>query len=105
MTIHTESKSLLSGSAPTCSRAFKDLLGFLERQAHGAKAGEKGPTARSAGQSSLLGFVGQPQVRVEKDPIAEEVKNALAAIDPDSMSPRQAHEAIYDLQKILEGKR
>ena len=83
-----------------------DLLGFLERQAHGAKAGEKGaPTARSAGQSSLLGFVGQPQVRVEKDPIAEEVKKALAEIDPDSMSPRQAHEAIYDLQKILEGKR
>ena len=83
-----------------------DLLGFLERQAHGAKAGEKGaPTARSAGQSSLLGFVGQPQVRVEKDPIAEEVKKALAEIDPDSMSPRQAHEAIYELQKILEGKR
>ena len=83
-----------------------DLLGFLEKQAHGAKAGEKGaPTARSAGQSSLLGFVGQPQVRIEKDPIAEEVKKALAQIDPDSMSPRQAHEAIYDLQKILEGGR
>ena len=30
---------------------------------------------------------------------------ALAEIDPDSMSPRQAHEAIYDLQKILEGRR
>ena len=78
-----------------------DLLGFLERQAHGAKAGEKAHSkARSAGHSSLLGFVGQPQVRVEKDPIAEEVKKALAEIDPDSMSPRQAHEAIYDLQKF-----
>ncbi|GIQ96141.1 MAG: hypothetical protein CM15mP1_0370 [Methanobacteriota archaeon] len=44
-------------------------------------------------------------MRVEKDPIAEEIKKALAEIDPDSMSPRQAHEAIYDLQKILEGKR
>ena len=49
-----------------------DLLGFLERQADGAKAGEKGaPTARSAGQSSLLGFVGQPQIRIEKDALGE----------------------------------
>ena len=83
-----------------------DLLGFLERQAHGAKAGEKGaPTARSAGQSSLLGFVGQPQIRVEKDPVGEALKNALANTDPDIMSPRQAHEALYELQKILEGRK
>jgi len=83
-----------------------DLLGFLERQAHGAKAGEKGaPTARSAGQSSLLGFVGQPQIRIEKDPIGEALKEALAKSEPDAMSPRQAHEALYELQKILEGKR
>ena len=80
-----------------------DLLGFLERQAHGAKAGEKGtPTARSAGQSSLLGFVGQPQIRVEKDALGEALKQALANIDPDVMSPRQAHEALYKLLKIVE---
>ena len=80
-----------------------DLLGFLERQAIGAKAGEKGaPTARSAGQSSLMGFVGQPQVRIEKDAIGEAIKNKLKNIDPDSMSPRQAHDALYQLQKILE---
>ena len=83
-----------------------DLLGFLERQAHGAKAGERGaPTARSAGQSSLLGFVGQPQIRVEKDPIADELRKALEEIDPDSLSPRQAHETIYNLQQILEGNK
>ena len=83
-----------------------DLLGFLESQAHGAKAGEKGaPTARSAGQASLLGFVGQPQVRVEKDALGEAVKQALANIDPDSMSPREAHDALYTLQKILEGEK
>ena len=82
-----------------------DLLGFLEKQAHGAKAGEKGaPTARSAGQSSLLGFVGQPQIRIEKDPIAENLMKTLAKIEPDAMSPRQAHDALYDLQKILEGR-
>ena len=80
-----------------------DLLGFLERQAIGAKAGEKGaPTARSAGQSSLMRFVGQPQVRIEKDTIGEAIKNKLKNIDPDSMSPRQAHDALYQLQKILE---
>ena len=83
-----------------------DLLGFLESQAHGAKAGEKGaPTARSAGQASLLGFVGQPQVRVEKDALGEAVKQALSNIDPDSMSPREAHDALYTLQKILEGEK
>jgi len=83
-----------------------DLLGFLEKQAHGAKAGEKGtPTARRAGQASLLGFVGQPQIKVEKDILGEALKQALANIDPDSMSPRDAHEALYELQRILEGKK
>ena len=83
-----------------------DLLGFLESQAHGAKAGEKGaPTARSAGQASLLGFVGQPQVRIENDALGEAVKQALSNIDPDSMSPREAHDALYTLQKILEGEK
>ena len=83
-----------------------DLLSFLEKQADGAKAGEKGaPTARSAGQSSLLGFVGQPQVRIEKDPLADALKQSLSSIDPDSMSPRQAHDALYDLLRILEGEK
>jgi DNA mismatch repair protein MutS len=82
-----------------------DLLGFLEQQAHGAKAGEKGaPTARSSGQASLLGFVGQPQIKVEKDALGEALKSALNNIDPDTLSPRQAHDALYELQRILEGK-
>ena len=80
-----------------------DLLGFLERQADGAKAGEKGaPTARSAGQASLLGFVGQPQIRIEKDALGEALKQAISSIDPDAMSPRQAHDAIYQLLRIME---
>ena len=83
-----------------------DLLGFLERQAHGAKAGEKGaPVARGAGQSSLMGFVGQPQVRIEKDPLAESLMNELSKIDPDVMSPRQAHDKLYELLRMLEGGR
>tara|TARA_Y100000994_G_C15616383_1_gene411101 strand:+ start:46 stop:1032 length:987 start_codon:yes stop_codon:yes gene_type:complete len=83
-----------------------DLLGFLEQQAHGAKAGEKGaPTARSVGQSSLLGFVGQPQVRVEKDALGEALKHAVSSIDPDTMSPRQAHDALYQLLKLMEDEK
>ena len=83
-----------------------DLLGFLERQAHGAKAGEKSaPVARGAGQSSLMGFVGQPQVRIEKDPLAESLMNELSKIDPDVMSPRQAHDKLYELLRMLEGER
>ena len=83
-----------------------DLLGFLERQAHGAKAGEKGaPVARGAGQSSLMGFVGQPQVRIEKDPLAESLMNELSKIDPDVMSPRQAHDKLYELLRMLECER
>ena len=83
-----------------------DLLGFLEKQAQGAKAGEKGtPLARSVGQSSLMGFVGQPQIRVEKDAVAEQLKSALFEIDPDSLSPRQAQEELYRLLSILEGEK
>ena len=83
-----------------------DLLGFLEDKAQGAKAGEKGaPTARSAGQSSLLGFVGQPQVRIEKDALGEALKQAISNIDPDTMSPRQAHDALYELLKLMEGEK
>ena len=67
------------------------------------KKGEKGaPTARIAGQSSLLGFVGQPQIRIEKDALGEALKQAISSIDPDAMSPRQAHEAIYQLLRIME---
>ena len=83
-----------------------DLLGFLEKQAQGAKAGEKGtPLARSVGQSSLMGFVGQPQIRVEKDAVAEQLKSALFELDPDSLSPRQAQEELYRLLSILEGEK
>lgn len=80
-----------------------DLLGFLERQADGAKAGQKGaPTARNIGQSSLLGFVGQPQIRIEKDALGEALKAAISNLDPDALSPKQAHDALYELSKIME---
>ena len=73
---------------------------ILERQADGAKAGQRAPTARNIGQSSLLGFVGQPQIRIEKD-AREALKAAISNLDPDALSPRQAH-ILYELSKIME---
>tara|TARA_B100000925_G_scaffold285125_1_gene261039 strand:+ start:695 stop:3316 length:2622 start_codon:yes stop_codon:yes gene_type:complete len=79
-----------------------DLLGFLEKQAKGAKAGERGaPTARNAGQSSLLGFIGQPQVRIEIDAVGKALRDALSKIEPDAMTPREAHDTLYALLRIL----
>ena len=82
-----------------------DLLGFLESQAHGAKAGKKGaPVARGFGQASLLGFLSQPGVSIKKDTIVEDIKNRLANINPDTLTPRQALEELYDLLGMLEDK-
>ena len=80
-----------------------DLLTFLEKQADGAKAGNKGtPIARNSGQSSLMGFVGSPKVVVQKDKTMELIKSKLNEMDIDSMSPRDALQALYDLQNSLE---
>ena len=80
-----------------------DLLTFLEKQADGAKAGNKGtPMARNSGQSSLMGFVGSPKVVVQKDETMELIKSKLNEMDIDSMSPRDALQALYDLQNSLE---
>ena len=82
-----------------------DLLSFLEKQAHGAKAGESGtPDSRDSGQSSLMGYMSQPKIIIEADPKAEAIKNVLKAIDLDSMSPRDTQDALYELKQILEGE-
>ena len=38
----------------------------------------------------------------EVDKIAEEVKSALEAIDPDELTPRQALDALYHLRKLVD---
>ncbi len=91
-----------------------DLLAFLEQQAHGAKAGETGtPSARAQGQSSLMGYFAAAAL-TQKNGAAEQVPNLsseqketldyLSDIDADELSPRQAHEALYRLKKILGGE-
>ena len=97
---------------PVVERA-SDLLAFLEQQAHGAKAGESGtPSARAEGQSSLMGYfaaAAMNQKNATAQPVAsipseeKETLEYLSNIDVDELSPRQAHEALYRLKRILGG--
>ena len=97
---------------PVVERA-SDLLAFLEQQAHGAKAGESGtPSTRAEGQSSLMGYFAAAALTQKNGTplpapsISSEEKETLAylsTIDADELSPRQAHEALYRLKKILGG--
>ncbi len=99
----------------------RDLLIFLEGQAEGARAGVDGtPESREAGQSSLYGWMlpsgGAPSARsepisvnepakeiiVQEDPVLREIAERLEALDPDSLSPREALEALYAMRNALE---
>jgi DNA mismatch repair protein MutS len=94
---------------PVVERAT-DLLAFLEKQAQGAKAGETGtPTARAQGQSSLMGYfaaaaMGQVPEETKVEPIPQAHRDLIERIeglDVDELSPRQAHDALYQLKKLL----
>ena len=92
--------SLAGLPRPIIERAG-DLLTFLEGKAAGAKAGERGtPQARTSGQSSIMGFMSNGTVREDK--VAQSIKQAVIDLDLDSLSPRQAQDALYRLHKILE---
>ena len=92
--------SLAGLPRPIIERAG-DLLTFLEGKAAGAKAGERGtPQARSSGQSSIMGFMSNGEIKQDK--VAQSLKQAVIDLDLDSLSPRQAQDALYQLHKILE---
>jgi DNA mismatch repair protein MutS len=42
---------------------------------------------------------------VPRDPVAEELHRAVQALDPDTLSPREAHAALYRLRALLEKPR
>tara|TARA_Y100001970_G_scaffold292678_1_gene435120 strand:+ start:40656 stop:43367 length:2712 start_codon:yes stop_codon:yes gene_type:complete len=102
----------------------RDLLIFLENQAHGARAGGDGtPESRDLGQSSLYGWmlptrtslnrteeVVLPtelinEVIIQEDPILREISERLDSIDPDSLTPREALEALYAMRAALENSK
>lgn len=95
---------------PVVERAT-DLLAFLESQAKGAKAGESGaPTSRAQGQSSLMGYFAAAALNNKEtttaatlSPEQSSTLELLAEIDIDELSPRQAHESLYRLKKLLGG--
>ena len=96
---------------PVVERAT-DLLAFLERQAEGAKAGESGtPTARAHGQSSLMGYFAAAAMNQTKTQEAapvmpqahHDIIESIEGLDIDEMTPRQAHDALYKLKKLLGG--
>jgi DNA mismatch repair protein MutS len=99
----------------------RDLLIFLEGQAEGARAGVDGtPESRQAGQSSLYGWMlstgdapparsnplssAEPakEIIVQEDPVLREIAERLESLDPDTLTPREAHEALYAMRSALE---
>jgi len=98
----------------------RDLLVFLEGQAQGARAGSEGtPDARDSGQSSLYGWMlgngdkpstsSQPilneepikEIVVPEDPVLREIAERLESLDPDTLTPREALEALYAMRAAL----
>jgi DNA mismatch repair protein MutS len=42
--------------------------------------------------------------RAELEPVRDELREALAALDPDALTPREAHAALYALTQLIEPK-
>ena len=98
----------------------RDLLIFLEGQAQGARAGSEGtPDTRESGQASLYGWMlgigdkppatDQPilneeptkEIVVQEDPVLREIAERLESLDPDTLTPREALEALYAMRAAL----
>ena len=98
----------------------RDLLIFLEGQAQGARAGSEGtPDTRESGQSSLYGWMlgngdkppatDQPilneeptkEIVVQEDSVLREIAERLESLDPDTLTPREALEALYAMRAAL----
>ena len=104
----------LAGLPRAVVERASDLLAFLEQQADGAKAGETGtPSARAQGQSSLMGYFAaaamnqtHPSSPSTPSILPEQQKTLeyLSQIDADELSPRQAHDVLYRLKKLLGGE-
>ena len=79
----------LAGISPLVLSRAKAVLAKLE-------AGRDATGGIAAGLDDLPLFANQPIEQPASDPLAE----ALAAIDPDNLSPREALEALYALKRV-----
>ena len=79
----------LAGLSPVVLARAKSVLAKLE-------AGRDATGGIAAGLDDLPLFANQPIEALPGDPLAE----AVTALDPDSMSPRDALEALYALKRL-----
>ncbi|MEE9303138.1 MAG: DNA mismatch repair protein MutS, partial [Thiotrichaceae bacterium] len=78
----------LAGVPSNVIKEARKRLQMLENQSkHEASMGETLPLALSFGD--------------ETDAVADAIKKAVTAIDPDDLTPRKALEALYQLKKLL----
>ena len=64
----------------------------------------KGNFVESSDQMNLFtlaNMADEPEVIIEKDEKAEKLKDFVTSIDVDSLTPRQAHDYLYNLKDIL----
>jgi DNA mismatch repair protein MutS len=76
----------LAGLPPDVITRAKALLKRFEKHA----------PRNERDQMSLFGAPPEPE-----EPPPDRLREALAAIDPDGMSPRDAHQALYELRRLL----
>ena len=101
----------LAGLPTAVIERARDLLIFLEQQAEGARAGNKGiPLSRPDGQSSLFGWMVHGESSTSESshspvppqnvltPLQSNLLERLASLDPDRMTPREALDALYALK-------
>ncbi|HEY0339959.1 MAG TPA: hypothetical protein VGC34_04070, partial [Steroidobacteraceae bacterium] len=75
----------------------------LESQRDRAEA-NGGRRGKAAPQKELPLFA-PPPLRPEPAAPPDEIRTALAALDPDELSPKAALDALYKLRKLLESRR
>ncbi len=79
----------LAGVPPDTVRQARNYLARLEQHA-----------ARDDGQGDLFSAVLPADVAASTDPQAAAVLDRLRALDPDALSPREALDALYALQRL-----
>jgi DNA mismatch repair protein MutS len=96
----------------------RDVIGqareYLEElEAQRDRAADGHGTGRSGGAQKELPLFGAPRARpvpaatraTEPTSAPDEIRSALAALDPDELSPKAALDALYKLRKLLEKSR
>ena len=86
-----------AGLPPAVITRARDVLQRLE------KGDAKGGEARIRAIVDDLPLFAAIPAEAEPGPAASPLTDALAALDPDALTPREAHEALYQLKGLSEG--